>query len=204
MQSFRDIGDRWSVIKRLYNSYGNTLNSNDMKAMKGKTNEFFVEASLGNLEHVDKLGYDLVSRATGIKVEVKSCHNLLLTQVGRKLRKNITFRFKNSNGSNKMDINENNTADIYILLQQDAIAMTTREHVLPNIHGSGDLTAKVPSDSIELLYSSPQAVQLPENPIVNLPEIIKKIMKCVTVAIWNDIDIKTQLKNCLYDIADNL
>jgi hypothetical protein len=203
MQMFREIGGRWSAITGVYSSFGNTLNSNDMKAMKGKAYELFVQNSLPTLEHVDQPGYDLRCRETGVKIEVKSKHDLLLTGK-RNLKKNITFRLKNSNGSNQMSLNEENTADIYILLQQDAIAMTTRESVLANISGTGDLMAKIPKESVELLYQSPEPVQLPENPVVNLPEIIKKIMRCVTVGIWNGSDIREQLKECLHQIADDL
>ena len=203
MQSFRDIGGRWSAITGIYRSFGNTLNANDMKAMKGKAYEYLIQNSLHTLEYVDQPGYDLRCRETGIKIEVKSKHDLLLTG-GRNLKKNITFRLKNSNGSNQMSLNEENTADIYILLQQDAIAMTTRESILTNISGTGDLTAKIPKESVELLYHSLEPVQLPENPVVNLPEIIKKIMRCVTVGIWNGSDIREQLKECLHQIADDL
>ena len=98
-----------------------------------------------------------------------------------------------------MSLNEENTADIYILLQQDAIAMTTRESILTNISGTGDLTAKIQKESVELLYQSPEPVQLPENPVVNLPEIIKKIMRCVTVGIWNGSrDIREQLRQYVF------
>ena len=203
MQMFREIGGRWSAITGIYRSFGNTLNANDMKAMKGKAYEYLIQNSLPTLEYVDQPGYDLRCRETGIKIEVKSKHDLLLTG-GRNLKKNITFRLKNSNGSNQMSLNEENTADIYILLQQDAIAMTTRESILTNISGTGDLTAKIPKESVELLYQSPESVQLPENPVVNLPEIIKKIMRCVTVGIWNGSDIREQLKECLHQIADDL
>jgi len=204
MQRFRDIKNNFSVIPGVYINFGNTLNSNDMKAIKGKVNELLVEKCLPSLKHVDQPGYDLLCKETGVKIEVKSAHNLLLTQGGRNIKKNITFRFKNSNGSSHMELNEENTADIYILVQQDGIAMTTRENVLSNITGHGDLTAKIPKDLVELLYKSEQSVQIQENPVVNLPEIIKKILDCVTVGIWNGIDIREQLKQCLRDIADDL
>jgi len=202
IQKLREID--WSPITRIPRSYGNTLNSNDMKAMKGKVGEFFVLNSLPTLKHVDQPGYDLLCTETGLKIEVKSQHDLLLQPQHRILSKNVTFKFKNSNGSNQMDLTEQNTADIYILLQQDAIAVTTRENVLCNINGSGDLTAKIPNNLIELLYKSDQAIQLPENPPINLPEIIKKIMLCVNISIWNGGDIREQLKQCLQGIADTL
>lgn len=204
IQLFRDIKNKFSVLPGVCTSFGNTLNSNDMKAIKGKVNELLVEKCLPSLKHVDQPGYDLRCEETGVKIEVKSAHNLLLTQGGRQLKKNITFRFKNSNGSTPMELNEENTADIYILVQQDGIAMTTRENVLCNVTGHGDLTAKIPKDLVELLYKSEQPIQVPENPIVNLPEIIKKILDCVTLGIWNGVDIREQLKQCLHDIADDL
>ena len=36
MQLFREIGEGWSAITGIYRTFGNTLNPNDMKAMKGK------------------------------------------------------------------------------------------------------------------------------------------------------------------------
>ena len=117
MQMFREIGGRWSAITGIYRSFGNTLNANDMKAMKGKVYEYLVQNSLPTLEHVDQPGYDLLCRETDVKIEVKSSHDLLLTQVGRELKRNITFKFKNSNGGGEMELTEENTADIYILCQ---------------------------------------------------------------------------------------
>ena len=37
------------------------------------------------------------------------------------LKKNIGFRFKNSNGSNEMKLTLSNTASIYVLVQRHAI-----------------------------------------------------------------------------------
>ena len=68
-----------------HRSFGNTLNANDMKAMKGKAYEYLIQNSLPMLEHVDQPGYDLRCRETGVKIEVKSKHDLLLT--GKKSKK---------------------------------------------------------------------------------------------------------------------
>ena len=38
----------------------------------------------------------------------------------------------------------------------------------------------------------------------DLPEIIKSIISCVNVALWNNKDIREQLRNCLHQIADDL
>ena len=113
---------------------------------------------------------------------------------------------KNSNGSGEMSLNEENTADIYILVQQDAVAFTTREYVLANMSApnDGDIEAKIPNEYVELLYKADEPVQLPEQPTINLPEIIKSIISCVNVALWNNKDIREQLRNCLHQIADDL
>ena len=86
----------------------------------------------------------------------------------------------------------------------------SRETIIENrIAGNGPtVDVKIPGnlvgDSVEILYQSPSKVRLPENPVVNLSEIIKKIIRCVTVGIWNGGDIREQLKQCLYQIADEL
>ena len=199
-------GVDWSPICNIYRTYGRTLNANDMLAMKGKVYEYFVSNSLPSLVHVDQLGYDIQCSETNVKVEVKSSHNLLLTNKRRVLKKTITFRMKNSNGSGEMSLNEENTADIYILVQQDAVAFTTREYVLANMSApnGGDIEAKIPNEYVELLYKADEPVQLPEQPTINLPEIIKSIISCVNVALWNNKDIREQLRNCLHQIADDL
>ena len=104
-----------------------------------------------------------------------------------------------------MTLDETNTADIYVLLQQDAIGITTREFVLGHLREVSDgIDARIPNDYIELLYRTPQAVQLPEEPAVNLPDIIKSIMLCVNSCIWNGGDIREQLRECLHNIANSL
>ena len=195
----------WTPIHRIYPTYGNTLNENSMKTMKGRIAELFVQKSLPTLDHVDQTGYDLICNETNVKIEVKSQHNLLLTPGNREIRDIIKFRFKNSRGNNRMTLDETNTADIYVLLQQDAIGITTREFVLGHRREVSDgIDARIPNDYIELLYQTDEAVQLPEEPVVNLPDIIKSIMLCVNSCIWNGEDIREQLRKCLHDIADTL
>ena len=176
-----------------------------MKAMKGRVAEIFVQGSLPTLELVDAIGYDLICNETNVKIEVKSQHNLLLTPGNREIRDIIKFRFKNSRGNNRMTLDETNTADIYVLLQQDAIGITTREFVLGHRREVSDgIDARIPNDYIELLYQTDEAVQLPEEPAVNLPDIIKSIMLCVNSCIWNGGDIREQLSECLHNIAYNI
>lgn len=200
----------WSPVCRIIQTYGGTLNSPDMRAIKGKIYEDFVSKAMPSLDHVDREGYDIQCRDTNMKIEVKSAHHLLLTKVQRQLKTNITFRLKNSNGSGQINLNEDNTADIYILIQQDAVAFTTREYVLANMSSpnGGDIDAKIPQEYIELLYKADEALQVPEQPninlSINLPEIINLIISCVNVAIWNGGDIRSQVRNCLHEIADNL
>lgn len=196
----------WSPVCRVFQTYGKTLNNNDMKAMKGKVYENFISRALPSFVHVDRVGYDIQCNDTNLKIEVKSAHDLLLTKVQRQIKTNINFRMKNSNGSGQMNLNEDNTADIYILVQQDAVAFTTREYVLANMSSpnGGDIEAKIPREYIEVLYKADEAVQLPEQPTINLPEIINRIISCVNVAIWEGNDIRSQVRNCLHEIADNL
>lgn len=199
----------WSPICRIFQTYGKTLNSNDMKAMKGKVYEDFISKAIPSFDHVDQIGYDIRCRDTNLKIEVKSGHDSILQKSTRNRhlkKKTITCRMKNSNGSGPMKINEDNTADIYILVQQDAVAFTTREYVLAHMHAEhgGDIEAKIPNEYVELLYRSDEAVQVPENPTINLSEIINRIISCINVAIWNGGDIRSQVRNCLHEIADNL
>ena len=203
MDRFRAVD--WTLIYKIYPTYGNTLNENTMKPMKGRVAEFFVQRSLPTLEFVDAIGYDLICNETNVKIEVKSEHDLLLTPKRRDLKAHITFTFKNSRGDNAMTLDETNTADIYVLLQQDAIAITTRDQVCAylKVHRA-DIKARIPNDYIDLLYRTPQAVQLPEEPAVNLPDIIKSIMLCVNSCIWNGGDIREQLSECLHNIAYNI
>ena len=193
----------WSKLLVFQQCYGNSLNENCMKALKGKINEIFISESEDDIFHVDENGYDL--KYKDIKIECKYSKDLILTGIGRDKKKNTSFRFKNSNGGGKIILNDENTADIYLLIQQDAIAYVMKEDVLSNITGTSDLTAKIPSEKINLIYKSDHSVLLQDGPILlNLPMIIERIMKCVSRSIWDGSDIRESLKNCLISIANEL
>lgn len=192
----------WSLLLTIYTVFGESLNSNDMKPMKGKLYEIFVAKCNSNFIHVDQIGYDLL--CLGIRVESKFTQNMLLTDKGRGIKKNVTFRCKNSNGSNIMSLSLSNTACIYILIQRDAIGWVNGYNVKNNVQGTGDLDAKVPGNLIHLLWKNETNIIVQESPLFDLPGMINYILSCICKAVWMNRNWKEELKKCLYNIADNL
>lgn len=193
----------WSKLIDLYNIFGESLNGNDMKFMKGKLYEIFVSTSHKCFNHVDKIGYDLT--CLGIRVEMKFSQYMLLSEKRRDLKKHISFRFKNSNGSNKMNLTLSNTASIYILVQRDAVGWCDGHDVITNIKkNKGDLDVKVPSEKIKIMWKNSKNVEKVDTPAFNLSDIINQIYTCITTSIWKNEDWKIGLKECLKRISDGL
>ena len=184
----------------LYNIFGETLNANDMKFMKGKLYEIFFSEKSKLFKHVDRTGYDIL--CLGIKIEIKFKQKMLLTNQ-RNLQTRITFRCKNSNGSNEMSISKENTADIYILLQRDAIGYVKSCDVLRNLQGVGDLDAKIPNQFVNLIWAAPNNIQI-NNGEFNLSEIITQIYQCICSSLWKGLNWRDELRQCLYNMAYNL
>jgi len=201
----QDNPNEYSKLLHLYNIFGESLNSNDMKAMKGKIYEIFFSHKSKLFKHVDMIGYDIV--CLGIKIEHKFQQKLLLTDVGRDLKTNITFMCKNSRESREMNISRENTAHIYILTQRDAIGYVRGNYVLKNLHGTGDKKAIIPNQYVNLIWKLDNNITI-SNGVFNLSNIITEIFKCICNSIWKNEDWKEDwkedLKVCLYNIADNL
>ena len=192
--------NEWNKLIELYNIFGETLNANDMKFMKGKLYEIFFSEKSKLFKHVDRTGYDIL--CLGIKIEIKFKQRMLLTNQ-RNLQRSITFRCKNSNGSSEMYISKKNTADIYILLQRDAVGYVNGTDVLRNLHGVGDLDAKIPNQFVNLIWTAPNNIQI-NNGEFNLSEIITQIYQCICKSVWSNLNWRNELRQCLYTIADSL
>ncbi len=193
--------DEWNKLLMIYDIFGETLNANDMKTMKGKLYEIFFSQKSKLFKHVDRVGYDIV--CLGIKIEIKFKQTMLLTNK-RNLQKTITFRCKNSNGSNSMNISKGNTAQIYILLQRDAIGYVRGYDVLKHLHGVGDLDAKIPNKYVNLIWKYEKNIEINNNAYFNLSVIITELYKCICNSIWNNLNWRYELRHCLYSIAYNL
>jgi hypothetical protein len=193
--------DEWNKLLMIYDIFGETLNANDMKTMKGKLYEIFFSQKSKLFKHIDRVGYDVV--CLGIKIEIKFKQTMLLTNK-RNLQKTITFRCKNSNGSNSMNISKGNTAQIYILLQRDAIGYVRGYDVLKHLHGVGDLDAKIPNKYVNLIWKYEKNIEINNNAYFNLSVIITELYKCICNSIWNNLNWRDELRHCLYSIAYNL
>tara|TARA_B100000405_G_scaffold298276_1_gene255079 strand:- start:247 stop:1086 length:840 start_codon:yes stop_codon:yes gene_type:complete len=192
--------NEWNKLIELYNIFGETLNANDMKFMKGKLYEIFFSEKSKLFKHVDRTGYDIL--CLGIKIEIKFKQKMLLTNQ-RNLQRSITFRCKNSNGSGEMYISKKNTADIYILLQRDAIGYCKGYYVREHLKGTGDLDAKIPNQFVNLIWTAPNNIQI-NNGEFNLSEIITQIYQCICKSVWSNLNWRNELRQCLYTIADSL
>ena len=122
----------------------------------------------------------------------------------RELKKNIGFRFKNSNGSNEMKLTLSNTASIYVLVQRDAIGWCDGYDVITNIKKKkGDLDVKT-CEKINLMWKNSTNVEKIDIPELNLSDIINQIFTCVTTSIWKNEDWRIGLKTCLRGISEKL
>ena len=203
-------GKDWSCLYSLCRTFGNTLDSNSMKALKGRIFEIFIQYCDEDCVHVDETGFDIT--INGIKIEIKTGKSILLTNIGGVLKKNITFRFKNSNGSGKMKISDDNTADIYLLINTSnsyAIAYVKKETVLHNLKKEqiGDLDAKIPNEFVNLLYISNREICKHVEDLdceINLNSIFVQIIRCIINSIWKKRNTKEDLKKCLVEISNNL
>ena len=100
-------------------------------------------------------------------------------------------------------ISKKNTADIYILLQRDAVGYVNGTDVLRNLHGVGDLDAKIPNQFVNLIWTAPNNIQI-NNGEFNLSEIITQIYQCICKSVWSNLNWRNELRQCLYTIADSL
>ena len=84
---------------------------------------------------------------------------MILSEKKRELKKNIGFRFKNSNGSNEMKLTLSNTASIYVLVQRDAVDGVMVIDVITNIKKrKGDLDVKT-CEKINLMWKNSTNVE---------------------------------------------
>ena len=200
LRIIQDNQEDWNKLIDLYNIFGETLNENDMKFMKGKLYEIFFSEKSKLFKHVDRTGYDVL--CLGMKIEIKFKQNMLLTNQ-RNLKTRITFRCKNSNGSGEINISNENTADMYILLQRDAIGYCKGYYVRKYLKGKGDLDAKIPNQFVNLIWVAPNNIQI-TNGEFNLSEIITQIYQCICNSLWSNLNWRNELRQCLYNIANSL
>ena len=199
----------WKVLESVYNTFGTSLNTNDMKNLKGKVYEIFVTHSHYNLRHVDQIGYDLIT-INGVKIEIKTLLNMF-RDLGRKrpgIKKNISFRFKNSNGSGKIKIDQNNTADIYLLIQSAGnvgIGYVLGDVVKKYIPDKdGDIDVKIPNEYINMLYLSNKELAAPEEIKIDIPSIINRLLTTSIQSLWSGININKALSEELHRLGDEL
>jgi hypothetical protein len=192
----------WKYLSNFNDTFGNTLNPCCWRALKGMIGEIFINESDSIFEHVDSIGYDLIAHLSHkIKIECKSTPILNKNDI----KSFIRFRLKNSNGSGRMNITKDNTADIYICYCTSAIGYVTRDIVLQSVPADhiGDIDVKIPKENFNVLYQNNDPISSPE-PIINIPELITTIFKCISRAIWDGNDTRQELKNCIHEFADNL
>ena len=193
----------WDKLLDVYKTFGETLNANNMKFVKGTIYELFCVLSDENIKYVNKDGYDCLYK-NKIKIEIKFTQNMLLTKKNKEIKNIISFRFKNSRGNNKIILDETNTADIYILIQREAIGYVLKNDVITHLKGQKDLDAKIPNKFIKMLYKYDNNINEIDFDIINISKIQYNMLNNILYSIWHELDIKKELKECLYKIADNL
>jgi hypothetical protein len=137
----------------LINSLGDSLN--DRKDRFDKSD--IIEQSLeiytnGRLKWVDDIGRDHNDLETGFDLEFKYTANGLFTAKGKKPKKMVKVKLKNSLGANK-GVTISDPADFYMIGQQDAIAIISFKEVEPFLVSVADgIEAHIPFENLTFMF----------------------------------------------------
>lgn len=98
-----------------------------------------------------KLDVTFEIKIGGLDIEIKSERDGILTKKRKILKKNITFKIKNSLGATPTsDLKD--PADYYLFIQQDAACLLSYGEMRPYLNIVGDgVRLKIPSDKIHLI-----------------------------------------------------
>ena len=157
-KSIRDDLD-FNRYANLINSLGDSLNSRKDRFDKSDIIEQSMEVySYGRFVWVDLEGRDLYDIKFDVDGEVKYGSDLLYTAIMKKPKKVVTVKVKNSLGKNK-GVTINDPADYYIIAQQDAMAVISKDDIKPYLVSVPDgIEAHIPFDKLDIVFA-PDDVQ---------------------------------------------
>jgi len=173
------------MIFYVYQYMGPDFNERSLRHFKGKIVEILISYLDEQLDHVDRIGYDIIYVYTNYdkeeneeKIEVKSSSNCLTDKDGffKYTLNNIKIKNKLSN---KKDIPYQKTFDYLAVVDENAIAVAMYNDISPYIVPKGDSVDIVhcPIEKFHILAHIPPNFFEDSEEVTPIPEIPKFIYK---------------------------
>lgn len=172
----------WEGFFSMVNDLGSQLNERQLRFLKARLIESAIaRMSNGAIQWVDKIGQD--HQFEDCRIETKFCTNSLTTNSGSLKKGRVTSEIKLTNTLGSSDGRSlPDTFDYLLIVDTDAVAVVSREALLPYVTSAGDgLKAKIPFEHLDFVC------------FVDKKALTK----------GSDIDIMTQVDEMLFSIADN-
>ena len=162
----------------LIKSLGPQLNDRKDRFDKADIIEQSLEVySNERLVWVDDIGRDHYDTVTGLDLEFKYMSNGLFTKTGKQ-KAVVKVKLKNSLGANK-GTTIDNPADFYLLGQEDAIAIISKEDIKPYLVGVPDgIEAHIPFEALDFIFK-PEDILVDELLEVNYKEQKRKMQRAL-------------------------
>lgn len=159
--------------------YGNSLeelNDSQWRFIKGLSIELFLEKmSNGQLTYVGEKHRDFISNISKNSIELKSQFSSTMFDKKGRLRKNYSIRLNNSQGTNKLELQESDVCDFVLVVMQDGAFTVDKKTVLNNVKYSGDGFALTVSSTL-ISVLTPRLVSVNIKPS-NLKSVILQAIK---------------------------
>lgn len=179
-----ELGNKvdWEAFFSMVHDLGSQLNERQLRFLKARLIESAIaRMSKGTIEWVDQIGQD--HQFEDCRIETKFCTNSLTTAKGDLKKGRITSEIKLTNTLGSSDGRSlPDTFDYLLIVDTDAVAVVSREELLPFVTSAGDgLKAKIPFDLLSFVAF------VPKNALTT----------------GKDIDIMSKVDEMLFALADS-
>ena len=140
----------WEAFFSMVNDLGSQLNERQLRFLKARLIESAISRmSHGKVEWVDNIGQD--HQFEDVRIETKFCTNSLTTGKGALKKSKMTSEIKLTNTLGSSDGRSlPDTFDYLLIVDTDAVAVVSREELLPFVTSAGDgLKAKIPFEKLD-------------------------------------------------------
>ena len=137
----------------------------------------------GRYVYVDDIGRDHIDTKHNLDVEMKYIHDGIFTKTKRP-KKHVKVKLKNSLGSHK-GTNIDNPADLYMIGQQDAVAVLTWDTIKDFLVAVPDgIEARIPFDELTFVFT-PDDVDLDTKVDISYKEMKSRMQDELIESILN-------------------
>jgi len=145
----------WNKYVTLVDAIGDELNERKLRFDKSDLLERSLELfSNQDLQYVNQEGVDHIG-PFGVTIEMKYTEGCLFTEKKKLPRKHIAdLQLMNSRGSSAGRILPENYAQFLLICDKDAVAVISKEDLIPYVTDAGDglKTSKLPSSAIQYVF----------------------------------------------------